>query len=672
MQLRERCGRIRGARGHAGGGWGTVELNLCLTELYQRLDDAVETAEQLAEESRKSSPAGSAVNIRDMAPRHRKATIQTLPPEILVSVMGCLSPHELLVASHVSHAFREAATDDRLWRMWAESELRSWGSWRLEAVVEGTCRDFVLKCLDTERWILTHVFGTPERQSWDKITVGYVCNIYAVGALKRLAECYSPEGALFWWGRVRPPPQSWDQDEWPITPTGDTKRYNPYAGRAVPAFWEEPTPRYLPSRFKWDSAKYAYAGFDWSDAADAAQLYALCRRFLATDVLIDAWEGSIEKWDLLDAFEAVQGYQTSVDHLAGKCPGNVGEGAAKVRSPLPADLADRHDDNVEMLAHRLLEHYMSTPPEDHPLSDYRDGPWIVLRVMRDLACRFDIKWVCDTRVAPIIVVEANGECQFVFDLKDKTTRDVSEFERLYASHGRSLPSPGKSQNLLLAVRALLHLQPERSPLLNLLQHEEYLDPESHHHFYGNCQLRPRCKPFWIALSDATTPPAARSTIRELRHKLLADYVAANNMSTSGVQPFKIPEELEQLAYPIGCLVAIDEPLAGLVGPKQWAVVTDHTELAWPKWVLPVELYGCRTVGRNGHPRWFGGSEVLKRRRKLNPSEAPTRYGSYIRLGETFSHIEDGQFVPKYKPYDSAVALRNSCLQHAGRLNSLRM
>lgn len=616
------------------------------------------------------------------------APIERLPPELLANALSYLSPKELRTAGAACRLLRSASMDDRLWRPWAEYEVQTWSTWELDAALDGeTCRDYVIKCLAAEEWIIDRLL--PDRRSWQDITVSEVCNKYTVGAFKRFALCYSV-GSRYWYGVVMSPQELWIDSPFyerrPVefvymTEEETAQMMTERELREAVATVDE---RYLPAYLRWDSKRCAFAGLDWTASAAAAELYMLCRRVLGAEVLVDAWN-SVGKtceeghWDMVDMADAVLGFGIAFDDLA--LSGGFEQELHMLRT---AYLTDEQRRNIEQgvasgtmsardVADMLLHLYHC---EFTAYIEPKLGALLMLRVIRGLGEWFDVSWMHDKRVYSLFIVKAVAKRgpaptapMFVLDVVQRTARSVVDVAAVYAAYRIPIPrfSPQRGDpDALHAMYGLRQHPATRSPLVSLLvqtetdcedfgalladddgQDEDGISSSSEGIPAMTRTYSPpfssKRVPFWAAFRDATTASLARSVLEDIRSAPLLSYLQQNNVPVGGLRPHRAPTSTGQ--YRVGDLVAVGPraaPHATKVTPdgKEWAVITAYTPGSDPSdgW------YECRVAGRT-RPRRFRESAQYDRRDQLYPGESPALFGTFLALGRSFHYLYNGRFIP---------------------------
>lgn len=619
----------------------------------------------------------------------RGSGIERLPPEVLAKVYGYLWPADLKAVGHASRSLYFASLDDKLWRIWAKAELQSWCNWRLEvALGQESCREFVLKCMAAEDWLIKELLAAKQNRVavWNRYTVADVCDVHVVGALKRLAECYTPKGALYWWGRVMPPPELWIESHnvrvaEHYRTDKDTPRYSPYAGREVPSSWEAPLEVYRPAMLRWVPDRWAYSGFSWRDGADALQLYMMCRRILGVQVLVDVWshDEAAEKWDLLDAFDAIDGYRLDTWDVAHSFfRGRMLRDTWHIATPphilerlYPVEASDKGSDNDQAtgslsayeFCSLLLEFYSHTQGWLDVMENELDGKRVIPHILRELAVHFaDARY--NISIPTLSALVDNGpDDQFIISVYDRSVIKVAEVDDplTYGFGFEAVPGmpliEGPQMPLDFAQLEIRDVDADRAdircrhPLLRLLTIEDASNEdwelfETEPEATRSVPLRPPRRLFWEHfVSVLALPERYQEVLASFLPRPLAQYLIDDCISVSALHPDPALDRPTPPRFRIGDLVAVRDPY-------WWGVVMDYA----PNGIHTSQgqtgpIYETQ-VGHWSAPNRLQETDFVRTRQHLNDGEVPLRCGVYLMLGRSLSYIDNGRFVANYEALDA--------------------
>lgn len=632
--------------------------------------------------------------------RAQGRTICDCPYEVLNLILSYTGPHDIRAIGSTCRKLRSASQNEDLWRRWAVLELRSWSNWRLASALDPgeTCRDFVLKCLAFEDWYWKEVVGNKRHRlaSWAKHSVATVCNKYAAGTLNRLALCYTPQGALFWWGRVSPPADVWDLDTFSdiARKRSDSglERYHLYTGEISSGrSWQYSQSSYRLRALTWDGETCAFRGFSWRDGSDAAELYVLCRHFLAIDLLSDVWDGitaaGAHKWDALDMWDAKEALLEAADDVKSnhkRVNYHLRISAAVERTILSEGTSKELSEAVN----QLFQHYMKT---DGWSNLGRREASASLHVLRDIATYTSIKIEPCSIPHGAIRVTTNDGRQFVIDFRRKSVVDTSECPTLIPDvtaiseqFYNVLPANYGSDALIRFVLQQVRSDAESSRTWRL---DDELEVPRHYgsdnkveqeygHFEtpiaspGTSQSQapndlPEISEVFMdrvsvgeSVPNVTNIVDLRKAINKLYRTPLAGYVLRNNLPISGLRP----ERDSHFGSRVGFIMQLKEPYdhgstnaLDHLGKKSYWFRDDRSVLAVESGYhlftggdVPEQVYYFKAMdGEEGYLPLSVLDGRFECQWDLDPADYPTAYGTFLELGETFSRLSNRRFLTHY-------------------------
>jgi hypothetical protein len=543
------------------------------------------------------------------------------------------------------------------WKIWAVCELKSWSNWDYHNHIR-SYREFVLQCLAAEEWIYKEMFKSDGGQ-WEKITVKKLCSLHSVGTLKRLAECYSPQGAVFWWGRLSPPLEAWpsanDIAKRAAMAHRDHKRYNSYASDLVSYEWEKPTTRYIPDRFKWDSHKCAYSQFSWSDAVLAAEVYILCRRILAVNVFVYCAEHRQNQepkmFDLVDALDSVEAIRLRRE--------DIGDGSHVDTSQLsiPLEITERLGNTVLPSAQTLAQELVlalkgrSRPDTHDTETSLRETCRVMAHVIRKLSKYFAVEVTYHNTFYPMFLVDArsaDGEFKterFALDLVQSRVRDYQQVMAVYEEYSETAPDQDPSQTMLDVICKICAVGEDvdsHALIVHLLYQLECGKRRWTDGYSRNASpFRDTRKPFCMSFEVCKSLGDVQIRLDDLKEsKLLHNLEDIDMHRTPRMCQLTHIQGLQPSSYHIGQLVAMGNGSR----EKEWGVITNVTFRREPNERQGGRWYQCKIATRSGR-RFFEENEVFETRDSLDPTEVPTLYDNFLLLGRNFKYLENCRFVP---------------------------
>lgn len=481
----------------------------------------------------------------------------------------------------------------------------------------------MLKCLAFEDWFLDVIASRKDRSTAWKATVGMMLNKYSVGTLKRLTECYRPSGAVFWWGRAMPPADVWRDEESVATAKfyadETTMRYNTYAGRKVPGRYEM-SQHDRPDMFKWVPDEYAYAGFRWCDASDAAELYGLCLHMVSMDPLGDTIEDNYEgylKWDPLDLFDVDEMWMPALVPLL-----KDGDATRNCHVPAPRDIVARLSDcsssaDQVTAANDLLEFYAGIQENQ---SDVDKGKRAVMHMFREMSPHITRYRPCHREEKEIVVFNYKDH-ELVAEFADIK---VWEAENYFGQIGQDNWEP--SDNKLFPPGPHIS-QPRRTLAREIIETDKDVEARYDVPFCTDFPVDSRKD--LIACLDA------------IRKKPLEEYLRQLERPVNGIHPDK--DKYRRSHGHIGMLAKISNcvPKAEtdyVLASSGWGLVTDC------QLIDGVQQHAVLYDSWIWDKRYFTDFSKSPLRETLDDSLVPTNFGTFLYLGTTLSHVENGRFV----------------------------